>query len=180
MLIVVSGTHATGKSTLIGDFSTAHPEALVYPDPFEDIDAADESPDAEVFYRQLAISASRLVAAPADSLVIAERGPLDFLAYLDALHSLGRSGRPGTLFRQGVSVAARAMRAVDVLVLLPVDARLTGEVDPDEDPELRLAMNDALFELADDPDLIGSVDVVEVAGGRADRLAQLEALAGPT
>ncbi|MFC4138171.1 MULTISPECIES: hypothetical protein [unclassified Microbacterium] len=38
MRIVVSGTHASGKSTLIDAFAAEHPEYRVLPDPFEDPD----------------------------------------------------------------------------------------------------------------------------------------------
>ena len=40
MRIVVSGTHASGKSTLISDFALRHPEFVVLPDPFEALDDA--------------------------------------------------------------------------------------------------------------------------------------------
>ena len=45
----------------------------------------------------------------------------------------------------------------------------------DEDLELREAMNDALLELIDDPELTGDARVVEIGGSPARRLAQLEA-----
>lgn len=54
MRIVVSGTHASGKSTLISDFATAHPEFAVLPDPFEELlDDSFDEPDAALFGRQL-------------------------------------------------------------------------------------------------------------------------------
>ena len=88
MRIVVSGTHASGKSTLIADFAAAHPGYRMLPDPFELLDEAAEA-DAAAFVAQLRLSAARLTRlAPGDD-VIAERGPLDFLAYLDALDVLG-------------------------------------------------------------------------------------------
>ena len=35
MRIVISGTHASGKSTLIADFASRRPEFEVFPDPYE-------------------------------------------------------------------------------------------------------------------------------------------------
>jgi hypothetical protein len=172
MLIVVSGTHASGKSTLIGDFVARRPDAAALPDPFEFIDEADAEPDAEVYARQLVISARRLEHVW-PGLTIAERGPLDFLAYLDALDRLGRPTASASLFRQGVPLTARAMSRVDLLVLLPLDARQPIEVDDEEDPVLRAEMDESLFELADDPDLVGDALVVELSGDRPSRLAQL-------
>jgi hypothetical protein len=171
MRVVVSGTHATGKSTLIGGFASAHPDWVMLPDPFEDVDAAADEPDAGTFFTQLRLSAARLEEDERRS-VIAERGPVDFLAYLDALSSLGRPTRSAELFRRGIPIAARAMRSVDLLIVVPLEARRI-DVD-DEDPVLREAMDAALLDLVDDPDVIGDAVVVEIAGDPASRLAQLE------
>jgi hypothetical protein len=171
MRVVVSGTHASGKSTLVADFAAAHPDWVVLPDPFELVDAAADEPDAGTFFLQLRLAAARLEAeAPAP--VIAERGPIDFLAYLDALETLRRPTRSRDLFERGIPVAARAMRAVDLLVVLPLDARRI--VVEDEDPALRQAMDAALRDLADDADVVGDTPVIEIAGDPAARLAQLE------
>ena len=169
--VVVSGTHASGKSTLIGDFAMANREWIVLPDPFELVDAQEE-PDA-VFVRQLRIAAGRLL-EPAHGPVLAERGPLDFLAYLDALSRLGRSARSQDLLRRGIPLTAQAMAGVDLLVLLPLARDDRIGVGADEDLELREAMDAALLELADDPDLTGGATVVEIAGDPAQRLQRLE------
>ncbi|MGU3646364.1 AAA family ATPase [Microbacterium sp. C23T] len=172
MRIVVSGTHASGKSTLIADFSAAHPEFEVLSDPYELLDEAGDEPDAGLFVTQLGISARRLLEFDPSAKVIAERGPLDFLAYLTALDELGRASRPGGHPPRAVDLAVAAMAHVDLLVLLPLDGDI--RVPEDEDPELREAMDDALLELSDDPDLLGGARVIEVAGDPGARLAQVE------
>jgi len=171
MRIVVSGTHASGKSTLVSAFADAHPEFTVLPDPFEHIDAAAERPGAETFAAQLAITARRLLATD-DRPLIAERGPIDFLAYLDALDVLGRGEYARELFDRGVLPTARAMATVDLLVLLPLDYGI--RVAREEDPLLRAATDDALRDLAEDPDVIGDTPVIELVGPLPRRLAQLE------
>ncbi len=176
MRIVVSGTHATGKSTLIADFAATHRGWTVLPDPYELIDAASDEPDAGVFFAQLRLSAQRLHETGADDLVIAERGPLDFLAYLDALEALGRPTRAPGLRQRAADITAEGMRLVDVLVVLPLTSRDGIHVSDDEDPQLREAMNDALLELVDDPDLVADATVVEIVGDPADRLRQLDAV----
>jgi predicted ATPase len=173
MRIVVSGTHASGKSTLIADFAAAHPDFATLPDPFEMVDAAADEPDAITYFAQLQSSSARLLKLAPGARVIAERGPLDFLAYLDALDVLRRPTRAPGLFRQGVAPTAAAMAQADLLVLLPLSSAI--EAPDDEDRDLREAMNDALLELADDPDLVADTTVVEITGDRATRLAQLEA-----
>ncbi|MFJ4165844.1 hypothetical protein ACIPY5_09820 [Microbacterium sp. NPDC089698] len=167
MRIVVSGTHATGKSTLISDFALLHPEFAVLPDPF---DLVDEGPGSGSFVAQLRFSAERLLDPDLPRAVIAERGPLDFLAYLAAVDGLGRSAAAGELVRREAPLAARAMAEVDLLVLLaPEDIA----VPDDEDPELRDAMAEALLDLVDDPDLTGTARILELQGDPATRLAGL-------
>ncbi|WP_157001924.1 hypothetical protein [Agromyces laixinhei] len=176
MRIVVSGTHASGKTTLIDDFVVAHPEFERWGDPFELVDASLDEPDASTFFEQLVSSTRRLTATDAaDRPVIAERGPIDFLAYLAALESLRRGGRSATLFERGFGPTAEAMRHVDLLVVLPLHHRDALRVADDDDLELRAAMDEELLELVDDPDLVGErTRVIEVSGGRAARLAALE------
>ena len=122
MRIVVSGTHASGKSTLVADFAGAHPEFEVLGDPFELIDASADEPHAETFFAQLRLAAARLIELPASTDVIAERGPIDFLAYLDALESLRRPTRSRGLLRQGVETTTDAMGHVDLLCCCPSPA----------------------------------------------------------
>src|SRR5829696_3238561 len=174
MRIVVSGTHASGKSVLIAEFAARHPGYAVLPDPIEELDAATSELDAHLFFEQLRVSAVRLLDTGAEDDVIAERGPLDFVAYLEALQQLRRPGRSSALFRQGVSIARAAMTEVDLLVLLPLEPGSGIEASDDEDLELRATMNEALLELADDGGLVGGALVREITGSGADRLAQLE------
>jgi len=179
MRIVVSGTHASGKSTLISDFAIRHPDFTVLPDPFDLIDEAWDQPSATVFARQLRVTAQRLGADEVAGNVIAERGPLDFLAYLLALDEVtGASSSPELLERSAI-ITAEALGRVDLLVVLPLNSADVIDVGADEHPELRSAMNDVLMDLVDDPDLVGSrLKVVEIVGSPGDRLRRLEALIG--
>ena len=179
MRIVVSGTHASGKSTLISDFVLSHPEFAVLPDPFEFVDEAGDSPSAGMFAAQLRVAADRLLDDELGEQVIAERGPVDFLAYILALAELSGAPASEELVERATARTAAALARVDVLVLLPLTASDSIHVGPDEDPDLRDAMNDILLELVDDPDLVGDrVTVVEITGDPAARLAALEAVAG--
>ncbi|MHA7985633.1 DEAD/DEAH box helicase family protein [Rathayibacter sp. CAU 1779] len=176
MRIVVSGTHASGKSTLISDFAIRHPEFTVLPDPFDLLDESWDSPGAAMFAAQLRVAADRLRPDEFTGNLIAERGPLDFLAYLLALDELGTgsSGSPEQLERW-TSITGEALSRVDLLVALPLTAGDPIEVSADEGLELRDAMNDRLLELIDDPDLVGARPrVVEIVGSPSQRLAMLE------
>lgn len=176
--IVVSGTHASGKSTLISDFASRHPEFTVLPDPFELVDE-DDAVGPALFAAQLRIAADRLIDEPGRMHVIAERGPLDFLAYLLALADLGNAELDEEFRERAVARTAGALRTVDLLIVLPVTDRDPIHVSADEHLELRAAMNDALLDLLDDPDLIGGhLTVVELAGTPLERLTALETLTG--
>jgi len=94
MRIVVAGTHASGKSTLISDFALKHQEFTVLSDPFELVDESWDAPGAAMFATQLRVAADRLHDDGLGAHVIAERGPVDFLAYLLALAEL--TGSPAS------------------------------------------------------------------------------------
>ncbi len=175
MRIVVSGTHASGKSTLIADFAAAHPGYRMLPDPFELLDEAEDA-GAASFVAQLRLSSARLARLPPGAAVIAERGPLDFLAYLDALDALGRPGVTRELLRSAAETTARAMARVDLLVVLPLTPADDIRVPADEDPALREAMDSSLREFADDPELTAGARVVEIVGAPETRRRLLDAV----
>lgn len=175
MRIVISGTHASGKSTLISDFALRHPEYVVLSDPFDAMDETWDGVDGASFAAQLRFSAARLEDAEVGDTFITERGPIDFLAYLLALDEL--TGRPSSreLLERAIAITAAALRRVDLLVVLPLTAADGIVAGADEHFELRAAMNDALLDLIDDPDVIPDRSaVVEITGTRSKRLAALD------
>jgi hypothetical protein len=177
MRIVVSGTHASGKSTLIADFALRHPEFTVLPDPFELLDESWDGPDAASFAAQLRVSADRLDPRDSAEKLIAERGPIDFLAYLLALDDVTGASSSRELLARSTEMTREALSHVDLLVVLPLTANEAIEPGIDEHLELRDAMNDILLDLIDDADLLGErLAVVEITGDRDQRLAALEAV----
>lgn len=175
MRVVVSGTHASGKSTLISDFHLRHPDFVVLPDAYEDAEDAGDAPSAALFAAQLRIAADRLITDDAPNL-IAERGPLDFLAYLVALAELSGTDLDERVRERATALVISAMQSVDALIVLPLSARAGIPLPSDEYPELREAMNDALLDLVDDAELIGEhVRIAEVSGSPEERLDAMEA-----
>ena len=175
----MSGTHASGKSTLVSDLATALGCAQL-PDPYELVDDDLEPAGPESFGQQLAFAAERLVELPAGADAVAERGPLDFLAYLAALADLGRSTVSADAIAGLRVVTSEAMSHVDLLVVLPLEVPDLIHVPDDEDPDLRAAMGARLLELVDDPDLVPvTTTVIEVSGRPEQRLDQaVTAVAG--
>ncbi|MGM1017446.1 MAG: AAA family ATPase [Actinomycetota bacterium] len=177
MRIVISGTHASGKSTLVADFALLHPEFAVLPDPFDLMDEMWDSPNAASFAAQLRVSADRLEPFEGPENLIAERGPIDFLAYLLALAELTGVSSSRQLLKRSTEMTREALSHVDLLVVLPLTATDLIEVGIDEHLELRDTMNDILLDLISDSDLIGQrTKVAEITGDRDCRLRALEAL----
>lgn len=177
MRIVVCGTHASGKSTLVADFAARHPRFAVLSDPFELLDEAWDAPSPALFTGQLRIAAARLHPHETASPVIAERGPIDFLAYLLAWEDLTGGEVPRDLLDRLLEMTRDAMAHVDVLVVLPLTPADEIFVQTEEDLPLRAAMNDILLDLVADDDVTGGrPNVVEITGNRDHRLAALEAV----
>lgn len=178
MRIVVSGTHASGKSTLISDFHAIRPEFRVLTDPFDDLDLDDPTGERS-FARQLRVTASRVQESASWSSVISERGPLDFLAYLTALERLGRSD--GDLLPRATALVEASMSDIDLLAIVPLEAARIIHVPDDEDPALRLAMDEALLELVDDLDRDGLLPrTITITGSPEARLRLLLEASAPS
>jgi hypothetical protein len=167
--VAVSGSHGTGKSTLIAAFLARCPEYLHEPEAFEtlgdDVDLDGDTPTPEGL--QLLLEHTGLVVArhPAGARVIHERSPADYLGYAAAS---GRSWTPEAVSRflaEQVPAVRGALRHLDLIVLLPVTAaaragegvRFRRRVDE----HLRRALLD------DEYDLFG--------GGAAPRVVELPA-----
>ena len=181
--IAVSGTHCSGKSTLIDDFLLAHRDYEHEPEPYEWLqemygEEFAAEPDVADYYRQLEVSVSRLLGYGHDARVIVERSPVDFLAYMLALGDLRRGGRAAGLIESAIELAASGIERLDVLVVLPLNNRDGILAPPSEDLELREAMDDRLAEIitSDEFDLFsgGHPRVVQVQGTRSARLAAVE------
>ena len=181
MRVAVSGTHCSGKSTLIDSFLSAHSEFAHEPEPYETLgdlygEGFGAEPSAEDFFRQLEYQIERLHRYHPGDRVIFERSPADFLAYLLALEDLRRDTADSALTKQAVSLAGNAVALLDLIVYLPAAYVAAPE---SEDPKLRSAM-DARLErilLDDEFDMFTSdrPSILELAGPTAQRLRGLEA-----
>jgi len=172
--IAISGSHCSGKTTLVEDFLQRHPEYAHGPEPCEWLAETSAELSSADAWQQLEISVERLSAYGPGSNLIAERSPIDFLAYLEALRTLEREDTSRMLdgARERVS---RGMKHVDLLVILPLSDEI--EAPEDEDPELRDAMNHSLLDIiADDlTDLAPNVRCIEIAGNASQRIVALDA-----
>ncbi|WP_246159910.1 hypothetical protein [Microbacterium rhizomatis] len=162
----------------MSDFALRHPEFAVLPDPFDLVDESWDSPGAALFATQLSISAARLDPDETAGSLIAERGPIDFLAYLLALEDATGTSHSRELLEHATTMTREGLAHIDLLVVLPLSTRDGITPGADEHLELRDGMNDILLDLIDDPEVVGErTKVVEITGDRSHRLSTLEAFA---
>lgn len=182
----MSGTHCSGKTTLVEDFLQRHPDYLHQPEPYEWLTEAQGAAfSAELcaadVWQQLEVSVERLSSHAPGSNVIAERSPIDFLAYLEALHSLGREDT-SRMLDEARDLVRRGMSYLDLVVVLPLNDEDGIEAPKSEDPDLREAMNPALLDLVEnewDHLSPGSVRLVVLTGTQQKRLVALESALAP-
>ena len=179
MRIAVSGTHCTGKSTLIEEFLRAHPDFVHEPEPYTVLveefgEEFSAEPFVEEFYRQLEFNIDRLREHKRGARVIYERCPIDFLAYIDALDS--QATQPS------LNLVSDAIQNLDLILYLPLDD--TFDVPHDEFPKLREAVDRRLSAIFGDDEfgIISSsnVVVIEGRGSIKQRLRILEEALNPS
>lgn len=182
MRIAVSGSHGTGKSTLIAAFLTQSPSYLHEPEAFEVL--ADEisllpseGPDLDGLTALLDYTLTALANHPRGACVIFERSPVDYLAYAAATEALTDSERTDFLDTH-VSAVRAAVRALDLIVLLPVSSQGPIGARPGEDESFRERVDEELRRalLDDEYDLFdadGGPVVVELSPSPEHQLAEL-------
>ena len=184
MRIAVSGTHCTGKSTLIDAFLRVHPDFVHEPEPYTVlVDELGEEFSAEPcvddFLRQLEFNIERLKEHGREERVIYERCPIDFLAYVECLsrtHPLPRGGTAPISIDAILSEVIESSRNLDLIVYLPIDKT----IDADDDfPKLRRAVDRRLSEIYREDDLgiisAANLTIIEATGPIEKRLRAIEA-----
>ena len=86
MRVAFSGSHRTGKTTLVEAIAELLPDHEVFVEPYHLLDEdgyeLSDPPSREDFERQLRLSIDLIVASPPNALF--DRSPVDFVAYLGA------------------------------------------------------------------------------------------------
>lgn len=162
MRIAISGTHRAGKSTLlealsrrlVGYDTVDEPYALMEEDGYEFA----HPPTVDDFVAQLERSIAELNAAGED--VLFERSPVDFLGYIESHEDSEAFELDDWLPR-----VREALRRLDLLVFVPIEARDRIRVSRGEDEgETRAVVHEKLEELLlEDPYELG-LDVLVVEG----------------
>jgi hypothetical protein len=183
MRVAVSGTHCSGKSTLVEAFLLEHPEYVHEPEAYEVLselhgESFSEEPSAEDFFRQLEYQVNRLRTYECDDLVILERSPADYVAYLQALIDLDRESADLRLVGQSIQIAREAFGFLDLVVFLPIRG-IQIDVPEEEDRRLRSKVDEVLEGILVHADygitLESETKIVEAVGALDQRLRILEA-----
>jgi hypothetical protein len=182
MRIAVSGSHNTGKSTLIARFLEQRPEYIHEPEAYEtladDIDlTSSEGPTPDGLESLLQYTLSAVGAHGAGACVVFERSPVDYLAYAAASRRSWPPRAVAAFRRKHVPIVRASLRQLDLIVFLPVSSRGPIEARPDEDEHFRKRVDEKLRRalIDDDYDLLGDAPtrVIELSPLPDRQLAEL-------
>lgn len=182
MRIAVTGTHGSGKTTLIDDFIAVHPNYEKVSEPYWHLDQQGmpfaDGPTTADLEEQLTASCKLILRYAAERDLIFDRCPLDFLAYLDIVSaSEGFEWLPSS---SQLTLVSKAMCSLHLLAFVPL-------ISPDEIevrielPRLRKRVDQRFKAMLRDDDLGLLHDgprVVEVTGSRAQRVEKLTVALG--
>ena len=169
MRIAISGTHHSGKTTLIEELSSVLPGYLTVDEPYhllaeEGYESA-EMPSVEDFELQLQRSIECLSGSEPD--VIFDRCPVDILAYL-----LTHPDSETFQLKKWLPRVRAAIDNLDLIVFLPVEARDRIVLPPSADAGFRLEVDEKLKEILLDDSLDLGMEVLEVTGSLLERVAK--------
>jgi predicted ATPase len=168
MRIAISGTHFSGKSTLVEELSSALPGYLTVEEPYyllvEEGHEFPEMPSVEDFEMQLERSIECLNGSEPD--VIFDRCPVDMLGYLLTLAE-------DFPLEKWLPRVQAAIDTLDLIVFLPVEERDRIALPPSEDAGFRLDVDQKLKEILLDDSLDLEMDVLEVTGALRERVQQV-------
>jgi hypothetical protein len=145
MRLAISGTHCSGKSSLVEAFLLAHPEFTLEPEAYYQLqelygESFSAEPSSDDFLQQLEYHSERLQQYPPGSQVVFERCAIDYVAYLKALIDLNRHSADVVILNRSIDLARNALQLLDLVVFLPANASYMYVPD-EEDLELRAAVD---------------------------------------
>ncbi len=171
MRIAFSGTHYSGKSTLVAAFAAEVPEWDVYDEPYWMLTELgrhfSNPPTLDDFEEQLEFSI-RLIKESSNHALF-DRSPIDFLAYALVIAEENGEEFDGDKWE---SRAAEAMALLDCVVFLPLEDPDLIPLPLSEDTDLRRRVDEKLRELIAE-DL--KTQIVEVKGTVEERVKKIKA-----
>ena len=185
MRIAVSGSHGTGKSSLIEAFLARCPGYAHEPEAYEaladDIELTADGPTPEGLQALLDYTIAAVDLRAAGVPVIFERSPADYLAYaMAAARSVWSQDALASFIAESLPRVRESVRRLDLIVFLPVSAEVAARSG--EGRRYRRRVDDALRRILieDDHGLFDAGPpprVVELGPRPSDQLDQLLELA---
>jgi hypothetical protein len=131
MRVAVSGSHGTGKTTLIGRFLQRCPDFAHEPEAYEtigdDVDLTDAGvPTPDGLRSLLEYTIAALEGRAAGTRVVFERSPADYLAYAAASRGAWRSHEIQEFIATWAPLVRASMRQLDLVAYLPLSAAGAG------------------------------------------------------
>ena len=183
MRIAVSGSHSTGKSTLIAAFLDRCPEYRHEPEAFEmlgdDVELTEAGePAPEGLQALLQYTVSSTLGHGAGACVVFERSPVDYLAYAAASRSRAWRERLRGFLAAHVPLARAAIEHLDLIAYLPISESGPVRARPGENARFRGRVDDCLRRalLDDEYDLFGDRNGARVVALPTDPERQLAEL----
>jgi hypothetical protein len=180
--VAVSGSHGTGKSTLIAAFLERRRDYAYEPEAYEALadDVAltsEQRPTPEGIEALLQYTLTAVANHAPGTRVIFERSPVDYLAYAAASGRSWPSGAASDFLATYIPVVRPSLRHLDLIALLPVSRRGPIESRPDEDARFRKRVDERLRRalIDDDYDLFAEAAprVVELSPFPERQLVEL-------
>lgn len=177
MRIAITGTHGSGKTTLIDDFVATHPGYEHEQEPYwalaqQGMPFADGATSTDL-EEQLEQSCAMILASFASPDIVYDRCPLDFIAYLEVVAA--QEGFEWMPSGKLLGKIEKALASLGLVVFLPLSR--PDEIDVTiELPRLRSKVDARLKAIIRDDELgllEGGPKVFELRGSRAERLARL-------
>jgi hypothetical protein len=170
MRIAVSGTHRTGKSTLVADLAAVLSGHATVAEPYQLLEDEGydfpETPSLEDYQRQLERSLESMREVRADAVF--ERCPADFLAYLMCLPD-AEAFDP----EDWVDPIREALATLDLIVFVPVEEPDRIPLPAWEDRGHRLRVGEKLDDILAGGWFGFDVEVLAVSGNPRHRLDQV-------
>jgi hypothetical protein len=168
--LALSGTHASGKTTLAERLSRSLPDYTVIDEPWYLLESQghhfSDPPTPEDFELQLACSLSSMETATGPCIF--DRSPIDFLAYL-----LAGQGNAAVDFDRWIPRVRQAVARLDLIVYVPLEEPDRMCDTPAERPRLRRRMDERLRELLEEDPWKLRARVLEVRGSVDERARQV-------
>jgi hypothetical protein len=160
MRIAISGTHFSGKSTLIATLLKQFPNFASVEEPYILLEQQDyefsNPPSVEDFEQQLEFSVRSIMESRNNTFF--DRCPLDFLAYALALGEVD--------VESWIQKMDSTMQMLDLIIFLPIEDRDRIPIPISEDLKLREKVDENLQDmlLNDSLGILKNLEVIEVKG----------------